>query len=180
MENDKECKEILETILKELTKIKNNEIDISIDLSSQNETINNSTSNLENARFQSEVSRWQLDYISSTFGRLYKKINNFPIRQSAENMFKLFSMKSKIVSLGILTSKNNDHVQNSDNFKNDENESETIDKILKTLDDINKITNVNKTEIEKQNYTLDYNETLIETTQNKISKNTRKIKKLLN
>ena len=59
----------------------------------------------------------------------FTKINNFP-QQSAENMFKLFSRKAKLLVLE-LTQKIMTMSQNSDNFKDNENESETIDKILK-------------------------------------------------
>ncbi len=105
MEQDKSCKKILDEIIKELEKVKNQSIDASVELSKQTEGLNNITANLENVSYQSEVSKWQLNYIDSTFGKLYKKINNYPLKENATNLLKLFSLKVNIRN-GTYTYKN--------------------------------------------------------------------------
>ena len=71
-------------------------------------------------------------------------------------------------------------VSNKENNLEKTEENSKLDQISNILKDINHITNVNNDEIIKQNYMLEYNNELVESSQNKISKNTRKIKKLLN
>lgn len=173
MEKNKNCDKLLDEIIKELTIAKTRDIDSLVQLNRQTETINNITKNIEEVAYQSEVSKWQLNYIDSTFGRLYRKVCNYPIKENTISFIKLFNLKTKI--LGSEINQNKDFESQKVN-----NDSEKIDKIDSLLKDIKSISKLNNDEITKQNYMLEYNQELVDSSQTRISKNTRKIKKLLN
>tara|TARA_B100000925_G_C21995982_1_gene468950 strand:- start:379 stop:906 length:528 start_codon:yes stop_codon:yes gene_type:complete len=175
MNESKEYNKILDEIIKELNIVKSKSIDTSVSLYEQTNKINTVTSNIEDVAYQTEVSKWQLNYIDSTFAKLYKKINNYPIRENTTNFLKLFSLKGKILGMGFNKNNQSDFIEKDTKIDNSK-----LDKIENILNDIKSITNVNNEELTKQNYMLEYNNELVESSQDKISKNTRKIKKLLN
>jgi len=171
MEQDKSCKKLLNEIIKELESVKKQGVEISVELNEQSETLNEITSNLENVSYQSEVSKWQLNYIDSTFGKLYRKLYNYPIKENASNFLKLISLKTKILGMG---SRKDIDTRDTKGYES------KLDEISNIVNDIKTISTLNSNEIDKQNFIVEYNNELVESSQNKISKNTRKIKKLLN
>lgn len=176
MEYSKDSNKIIDDIIKELEILKNKNLDSSVELYKQTEAIDNISSNLEDVRYQSEISKWQLNYIDSTFARLYKKINSYPIRESTSNFFRLFSLKSKILSLGFYKTE----AGSSETNQNIVNRNDKLEKIENLILEAKNIALLNRDELDKQQLMLDYGNELACQSQCKISKNTRKIKKLLN
>ena len=120
------------------------------------------------------VSKWQLNYISATFGKIYRNIHNYPIRDNAKKILKIVNLKSKILSFNF-NNKYNNSLSESINEKN----NDKLENISNLLNEIKEINVLNRNEIDIHNTILEYNNQLNDNTQNKIEKNIRKIKKIM-
>lgn len=173
MENEKDCNKLLNDIIKELDKTKHNSIEISNKLHCQAENIEKIQDNLDEISHQADVSKWQLNYIESTFGKIYRKIHNYPIKENASNFAKLLNIKTRLIGVNFL--KNN--IINE--VKEVKEENTLLDTAEKLINDIKEINRLNNNEISKHNIILDYNNQMTENSSYKISNNTKKINKLL-
>ena len=191
MEKDKTCNALLKDIISELENVKSNSINISNKLSTQTDALENISKNLDDVAYETEVSKWQLNYIESTFGKLYRKLHNYPIRENATNFAKLFNIKTRLFGLGITRStlenneknienkhKLDDTTQKNNSIEKTE-EDILLDRVNNIVHEIKEINLINNNEIKKQNLTLDYNNEVTENSQHRIIRNTKKINKLL-
>lgn len=172
MENDKECEQLLKNIINELNKTRDNSIEISNKLNIQSENINNIKDNLDEISYQTDVSRWQLNYIESTFGKIYRKIHNYPIKENMNNMSKLMNIKSRLLGLNLFSKKKED-------IRKKIKEDTMFDEVDNIINEIKEINKINSNEIDKQNLILDYNIEITDNSQHRIIRNTKKINKLL-
>ncbi len=175
LEITKKNSKIMNNIIIELEQMKQTSLDISNKLIEQSEILNKTTDNLENVSYQTDVSRWQLNYISATFGKIYRNIHNYPIKDNAKKMLNLVNLKSKIMSFNFNTKHNDNYSEKIE--KNESNNK--LEKMSKILDQVKDISMLNQSELDKHNLILDYNNQLNDSTQNKIEKNIRKIKKIM-
>lgn len=173
MQNDKECRDLINNIVKELEKTRNTSINIGNKLGVQTENIQNIKENLEDISHETDVSKWQLNYIESTFGKIYRKFHNYPVKSNISNLSKLLNFKTKIMNSNFFKSEKNVDIEK--HIKEDD----LLDKIENMINDIKQINNINSNEISKQNVILDYNNQISDISSNKINRNTKKINKLL-
>ena len=150
MENDKECKQLLKNIINELNKTRDNSIEISNKLNLQSENINNIKDNLDEISHETDVSKWQLNYIESTFGKIYRKIHNYPIKGNVSNIAKLVNIKSRLLGLNLFNKKKQD-------IREKIKEDTMLDEVDNIINEIKEINKMNSNEIDKQNLILDYN-----------------------
>ena len=183
MEHDKNCNALLKDIISELENVKTNSINISNKLSIQSNTLENVSKNLDDVAYETEVSKWQLNYIESTFGKLYRKLHNYPIKENATNFAKLFNIKTRLIGLGItrstLSSNTEKKTEEIEESIEKTEEDILLDRVNNIVHEIKEINLINNNEIKKQNLTLDYNNEVTENSQHKIIRNTKKINKLL-
>jgi len=168
MENDKECDEILNNIINELEITKEQGIRISEKLNEQTETMSTKLEKIEN---ETEVSKWYLNYIKATFGKIYKKCNSFPERYKGLSIGRRLRLKTELILAQKATDTSIPKQEYVDNTK--------ISKIQNIISDINYISNVNSNELDKQNKIIDYNTELAESNEESMFKNRLKIKKIL-
>lgn len=166
---DDEQQEILDNILRELETAKEQSKAIAEKLSEQTKKMDNTTKNIHSVDHDMDVSGWHLDYLKSTFGKVYRKFNKFPLKDKAKTTFKRLTLKSKLTRLQVNEIENNSTRQGKD----------TYDEISKTLDEIKKISVLNSAELDKQNTILDYNVDMVDTVDDKMFTNRNKIKKIL-
>ena len=160
--------------MNELETMKHKSLKVSDKLIEQSDILNKTTDNLENISYQADVSKWQLNYISATFGKIYRNIHNYPIRDNAKKILKIVNLKSKILSFNF-NNKYNNSLSESINEKN----NDKLENISNLLNEIKEINVLNRNEIDIHNTILEYNNQLNDNTQNKIEKNIRKIKKIM-
>jgi hypothetical protein len=172
--NSKKNDKILNNIVNELETMKHKSLKVSDKLIEQSDILNKTTDNLENISYQADVSKWQLNYISATFGKIYRNIHNYPIRDNAKKILKIVNLKSKILSFNF-NNKYNNSLSESINEKN----NDKLENISNLLNEIKEINVLNRNEIDIHNTILEYNNQLNDNTQNKIEKNIRKIKKIM-
>lgn len=174
MEKNKECSDLLDDIIKELSITKKQGTEIASKLHEQTIKLENTNDNLNNINYDNDVSKWHLNHIKSTFGKVYKKFNSFPIKQKTELIFDSLKINSKIDCHNIkkLSLKNNNNSQKQNN-------NTKIDEISSLINDINYITNVNSDEIDKHNKLLDKNIEKTEVVESKIVNNIQNIKKII-
>ena len=168
--NSKKNDKILNNIVNELETMKHKSLKVSDKLIEQSDILNKTTDNLENISYQADVSKWQLNYISATFGKIYRNIHNYPIRDNAKKILKIVNLKSKILSFNF-NNKYNNSLSESINEKN----NDKLENISNLLNEIKEINVLNRNEIDIHNTILEYNNQLNDNTQNKIEKNIRKI-----
>ena len=169
IEDNEQCNKLLDDILKELEVAKSQGCEIANNLNSQTAKLNSTTSNVQSIDHEMDVASWHLDYIRSTFGKVYKKFNKHPIKNKAKSVLKLLTLKSKIVQLRVdntLEHSQNDKISKLDNISN----------VLKELHNISVL---NGNELDKHNAILDYNNDMVESVDDKMYSNRIKIKKIL-
>ena len=164
-----EQQEILDNILRELEIAKDQSKTIAEKLSDQTKKMDNTTKSINSVDHDMDVSGWHLDYLKSTFGKVYKKFNKFPLKDKAKSTIKRLTLKSKLTRLQVDEIESNSTRQSNDKY----------DEISKTLDEIKKISVLNSAELDKQNTLLDYNVDMVETVDDKMFTNRNKIKKIL-
>lgn len=176
MNSKKKNDKILNNIVNELENMKNKSLEVSDKLIEQSDILNKTTENLENISYQADVSKWQLNYISATFGKIYRNIHNYPIRDNAKKILKIVNLKSKMLSFNFNNKYDN---KKSFNESNTGKNNDKLDNISDLLNEIKEINVLNQNEIDLHNTILEYNNQLNDNTQNKIEKNIRKIKKIM-
>ena len=165
---DNHTQEILDNILRELETAKEQSKAIAEKLHEQTIKMDNTTQNIHSVDHDMDVSGWHLDYIKTTFGKVYKKFNKFPIK--VKSTLKRLTLKSNLTRLQLDEIENNLVKQSNDKY----------DEISKTLDEIKNISLLNSHELDKQNTILDYNVDMVDTVDDKMFSNSNKIKKILN
>ena len=169
MEEDNKCKNLLTEIEKELAELEQNSLTVAEKLDIQTSKLENISENNENISYQTDVSKWYIKYISATFGKIYSKLYNYPVRKNANNLYKVVNLKKNII-------KHNLYDKNVPEYKEEKSRLDCISNKLETIKIINKNCG---DELDKQNAILEYNNTVVDNSNDKISKNTRNIKKLL-
>ncbi len=169
LRKDSEQQEILDNILRELETAREQSKAIAEKLSEQTKKMDNTTKNIHSVDHDMDVSGWHLDYLKSTFGKVYKRFNKFPIKDKAKSTFKRLTLKSKLTRLQVDEVENNSIRQGNDKYE----------EISKTLSEIKKISVLNSAELDKQNTILDYNVDIVDTIDDKMFTNRNKIKKIL-
>ena len=168
IQNNEECDKLLDDILRELEIAKDQSNAIANKLHNQTEKLDNTTNNEQSIDHEMDVSGWHLDYIRATFGKVYKKIHKYPLKEKAKSALKLISLKSKIVKLRV------------NNIEESHNDKKTkLDDISKVISELNQISMLNSSELDKQNSILDYNIDMVDTVDDKMFTNRNKIKKIL-
>ena len=173
MEDDKykKCKEsLMNEIEREVEELLSQTVMNAEEVSNQTEKLENITHNSEEISHQQNISKWHIDYISSTFGKIYKTINEYPIKERTSNIFRQFRLKTKIFSHNLT-------VQDAEIEEVEENCS--LDRISNKLAKIKKVSIETNRELDKHNSILEYNEEVIDNSIDKIERNNRKINKLL-
>jgi hypothetical protein len=173
MEDDKykKCKEsLMNEIEKEVEELLGHTINNAEEVSNQTEKLENISYNSEEVSHQQNVSRWYIDYISSTFGKIYKNINEYPIKKTTSNMFRQLALKTKIFSYD-LQSKDEDIIEVEENT--------SLDRISNKLSKIKRVSVETGRELNKHNAILDYTDEIIDNASDKIHRNNRKINKIL-
>ena len=169
MEEDQKCKDLLLKIEKELAELESNSLIIADKLEDQTSKFENISENNENISYQTDVSKWYIRYLSATFGKIYTKLYNYPVRKNAEKIYEVLSLKKNIIKHNISGKNTPEYIE----------EKSCIDKIVNKLEDIKVINKNCSEELDKHNAILAYNNKLIEDSEDKMEKNNRDIKKLL-
>lgn len=169
MEEDKECQNLLLKIKKELAELENTSLDVANKLDEQTSKLENISENNENISYQTDVSKWYIKYISATFGKIYSKLYTYPIRKNAQQVLNVVNLKKNIIS----------HNLSDKNKPNYVPENNSLDKIFNKLETIKTINKNCSDELDKHNSLLEYNNSLVNHSSDKIEKNNRDIKKLL-
>tara|TARA_B100001093_G_scaffold483015_1_gene515153 strand:+ start:1036 stop:1554 length:519 start_codon:yes stop_codon:yes gene_type:complete len=169
MEENVKCKNLLLKIEKELADLQTNSLNVADKLDEQTTKLENISENNENISYQTDVSKWYIKYLSATFGKVYSKLYSYPVRKNATNLYNVLSLKKNII-------KHNLYDKNTPNYIEEKNSLDRIVNKLETIKTINKNCN---DELDKHNAILEYNNTLIENSEDKIEKNTKDIKNLL-
>lgn len=172
MEKNKECSDLLDSIIKELTITKKQSTEIASRLHDQTIKLENTDDNLNSINYDNDVSKWHLNHIKATFGKVYKKFNNFPIKEKTELILDSLKINTKIDYHNIKKiSLQNDSNTEDNNCK--------LNLISNMISDINYITNLNSDEIDKHNKLLDKNIEKTEIVENKMVNNIQNIKKII-
>jgi hypothetical protein len=193
MEGDKECSILLNDIMKELTIAKDQSIEIANKLYTQTGQLENTSEQLDTIDHEADISRWHINHIRSTFGKVYKKIHSYPIKQKAKLVINELKLKSKLNQYNIQNISNKtlssnelpkDMVTKSPTVdgmvkRNYIPKENMLDKISSTITDIHYINKLNQEEIDKQNILLDNNINKTDNSDDKIFSNTLHIKKIL-
>ena len=169
MEENVKCKNLLLKIEQELMYLEKNSLNVAEKLDEQTAKLENTSENNENISYQTDVSKWYIKYISATFGKVYSKIYRYPVRKNAENLYNVVSQKKNIIRHNLYDKNKPEYVD----------EKDQLDKIINKLETIKTINKNCGDELEKHNDILEYNNTLVNNSQDKIEKNTKDIKKLL-
>jgi hypothetical protein len=172
MEQNKECNELLDNILKELVTAKEQGIKISEKLNDQTSTLSNTSSKLEKIENETQTSTWYINYMKATFGKIYKRCNNFPARVKTSTIGRKLRLTTEIA---LANHKNNMKQETKQEYVN----NDKMSKISSIISDINYISTVNGNEIDKQNKILDYNVEIADSTEENIFNNRLKIRKIL-
>jgi|TARA_B110000208_G_C11705001_1_gene407230 hypothetical protein len=177
MENDMTCNKLLDDILSELEEAKEKGTHISDKLNSQTDLLHNTIVNIEKTDYEADTSTWHINYIKSTFGKIYKKIHSMPSRIKSKSILHKIGIRDKL-SAADYKSKNIPPATDNDPGVNTSGNNK-FSQIFNTISDIKYISKVHKNELEKHNTILDYTSELVDTTEDKIFRNQLKIKKIL-
>lgn len=176
MEDDKDCSDLMDQILKELHTTKEQSIEISNKLNSQTEQLEQSSEHLEHIEYEADVSKWHIHHIKSTFGKIYKTLHKYPTRISRN---KADNQNRKKDTLDKIKKDTFDKIYQEGHIKTCSTGSK-LDSISAILDEVKEIHLNNNIELEHQNELL---ENTIEKTDNvddKIFNNILDIKTKLN
>lgn len=166
---EKECGELLKEIEKEVETLLDGTITNANEVSSQTEKLENIAYNSEEVSHQQNISKWHINYIASTFGKIYKNINEFPLRKATSNIFKQIQLKTNIIRHDIGKSYEAEKIE----------ETCTLDRISNKLAKVKAVSYETNNELSKQNALLDYTDTVIDNASDKMEYNTRKMHKIL-
>lgn len=169
MEENINCKNLLLKIEQELCQLEENSLTVADKLDEQTNKLDNISDNNENIAYQTDVSKWYIKYISATFGKIYSKLHRYPVRDNALNLYNVLSLKKNIIK----------HTLNQKNNPDCVEEKDSMDRIINKLKNIKAISQNCGDELDKHNAILEYNNKLSDNSQDKIEKNTREIKKLI-
>ena len=111
-----EQQEILDNILRELEIAKDQSKAIAEKLSDQTKKMDNTTKSINSVDHDMDVSGWHLDYLKSTFGKVYKKFNKFPLKDKAKSTIKRLTLKSKLTRLQVDEIESNSTRQSNDKY----------------------------------------------------------------
>lgn len=183
MEAEKSCNKLLEEILKELEEAKEKSMNISNKLQSQTDTLQNTSIQVEKTECETDTSTWHINYIKSTFGKIYKKIHRMPERVKLKIVKpkSRFGIRKKLFGLNDLSGKNmiEDTELSKDIIQDVTISNNNYDKIFQSIKDIKYISEIQNQELSKQNNIIDYVIDKTDITEDKIFQNRLKIKKIL-
>tara|TARA_B100000575_G_C23143782_1_gene666947 strand:+ start:7874 stop:8428 length:555 start_codon:yes stop_codon:yes gene_type:complete len=183
MEKDTECSLLLNDIMKELTVAKDQSIEIANKLYTQTEKLENTSDHLDNINHEADISKWHINHIRATFGKVYKRLNNYPVRQKAKIVLNELKLKSKInqYSINKLAISESTDVKDTVSTKIHQSSKDgMLDKISSVITDIHYINKLNQEEIDKHNQLLNSNIEKVDTGEYKIHSNILQVKKILN
>ena len=171
MDTDKDCDELLDNILKELSITKEQGIEISKKLGEQTECMSDTAVKLDRIEQETDTSTWYINYLKATFGKIYKKCHSFPKRVKTSSIRRRLRLKADLI---LFKSRQEDVPVNEPYVANDK-----LSQVNDMLNDIKYISTVNSNELDKQNKILEYNTELADSNEEKIFNNRLKIRKIL-
>lgn len=174
-----QCEELLDDILRELEMTKSQSNEIANKLNIQTTKMNTVTENVNTIDHETDISTWHLKYIKATFGKVYKKIHSYPVKTKLKSVIKLRYLKSKILQLKeeYMTASLNGPAAELN--KSEDTHKSKLDDISNVLNELKNISVLNGNELDKQNNILEYHIDMTELVDDKIFKNSSKIKDIL-
>ena len=166
---EKECGELLKEIEREVETLLDNSITNASEVAQQTDKLENIAYNSEEVSHQQNISNWHLNYIASTFGKIYKNINEYPFKKTTSKILKQLQLKSNVIRHDIKTTQNFETVP----------EKCTLDRISNKLVKVKNIADETNNELSKHNAILDYTHNIVDNATDKMEINTRKIHKIL-
>jgi hypothetical protein len=171
--------QVKKEILKELEEVNNQSLVNSEILHKQSTTIETIGNSLETIEKDLHLSKWYLNLINATFGKVYKTFHNTTILKKNKSNIKPFPPLSKNISSKNILSKNTSSKKNIDIYSSHSIDNSIDNEIYRKLTNIKDINITMSKELDDNLIKLDELNSTITNSQFSISDNITTIKKMI-